>query len=174
MQCEPMPHVDIAKLNNNQRLAYDIVEQHHQARIADEATAPLHMIISGTAGTGKSFLISAIAEVLGQECVLTGTTGMAGFNIHGCTLHSALQLPVRDHKNRELQGQSLQRLQLSLEGKHYILIDEMSMLGQKNMAWVDKRLRQATGKLAEPFGGLSLIFISFPAPKIEGWPVNRR
>ena len=33
------------------------------------------------------------------------------------------------------------------------------MLGQKNMAWVDKRLRQATGKLAEPFGGLSLILI---------------
>ena len=159
MQCEPMAPVDISNLNNNQKLAYDIVQQHHQARHADKATAPLRMIISGTAGTGKSYLISAIAHVLKEECLLTGTTGMAGFNINGCTLHSALQLPVREQRNKELQGPSLQRLQMFLEGKHYILIDEMSMLGQRNMAWVDRRLRQATGKLAEPFGGISVILI---------------
>ena len=50
------------------------------------------MIIYGTAGTGKSFLIRAIAQLLGSACLLTGTTGIAGFNICGITLHSALQL----------------------------------------------------------------------------------
>ena len=46
-----------------------------------------------------------------------------------------------------------------LEGKHYILIDEMSMLGQRSMGWGDRRIRQGTGKLAEPFGGISVILI---------------
>ena len=84
---------------------------------------------------------------------------MAGFNIHGCTLHSALQLPVRASKNKELEGPSLQRLQKMMEGKQYILIDEMSLLGQKTMGWVDRRLRQASGKLAETSGGFSVILV---------------
>lgn len=35
----------------------------------------------------------------------------------------------------------------------------MSMLGQRTFAWVDKRLRQATGKLHEPLGGISVILL---------------
>ena len=33
------------------------------------------MIITGTAGSGKSYLISAIKVLLGDTCKLTGTTG---------------------------------------------------------------------------------------------------
>lgn len=33
------------------------------------------------------------------------------------------------------------------------------MLGQRTMAWVDKRLRQATGHLEQPLGGFSVILI---------------
>ena len=33
------------------------------------------------------------------------------------------------------------------------------MLGQRTLAWVDKRLRQATGKLNEPLGGISVILL---------------
>ena len=55
---------------------------------------PLKMIVSGTAGTGKSYLISAIANLLGNQCILTGTTGMAAFNIGGKTLHSVLHLTI--------------------------------------------------------------------------------
>lgn len=35
-----------------------------------QLTTPLHMIISGSAGTGKVYLISAIAHKLGTSCVL--------------------------------------------------------------------------------------------------------
>ena len=111
--------VDISRLNSSQRLAYDIIQQHHQALHAEETAAtvaPLRMIISGTAGTEKSYLFGAIAQVLQEECLLTGTTGMAGFNIHGCTFHSAYQLPVHASKNKEVEGPSLQRLQMMMEG----------------------------------------------------------
>ena len=75
---------------------------------------------------------------------------MAGYNIEGCTLHSALQLPVRNYNNNDLQGTALQRLQLRFSGKQYLITDEMSILGQRTLAWLDNRLRQATGKLNVP------------------------
>ena len=52
---------------------------------------------------------------------------------------------------------ALQRLQLRLKDKHYLIIDEMSMMGHKMLAWVDKHLRQASGKLDSPLGGFSVI-----------------
>ena len=71
------------------------------------------MIVCGTAGTGKTYLINALKQVLGEKCLVTATTGIAAFSINGQTLHSAAQLPIRDH--RELQGKSLQCLELKLE-----------------------------------------------------------
>lgn len=38
-------------------------------------------------------------------------------------------------------------------------MDEISMLGQNMMVWVDKRLRQVTTHLDIPFGGISVILI---------------
>ena len=151
--------VNLQLLSREQQIAYDTVCRHHRSFTAGEAPQPLHMIICGTAGTGKSFLITAIAHTLGDTCLLTGTTGLAGFNICGTTLHSTLQLPVQSHNNQELQGGSLARLQQRVTGKNYLIIDEMSMLGQRMMSWVDKRLRQATGHLEQPLGGFSVILI---------------
>ena len=149
----------VESLNEQQKLAYDIVTKHNKARLAGEPVKPLHMIICGTAGTGKSFLIASLQRSLQSNCILTGTTGMAAFNISGCTIHSALQLPVQNFRNKDLDGKSLQRLQMELAGFHYVIIDEMSMLGQKTLAWIDKRLRQLTGRLDEPLGGMSVIMI---------------
>ena len=53
------------------------------------------------------------------------TTGLAGYNIDGCTLHSALQLQVRNHNNNDLEGTALHRLQLRFSGKQYLITDEM-------------------------------------------------
>ncbi len=60
---------------------------------------------------------------------------------------------------KDFQGNALQRLQLDLKDIRYLVIDEMSMIGHRMLAWVDKRLRQATGKLDQPMGGLSLILV---------------
>ena len=117
---------------------------------------PPEVIITGTAGSGKSYLINAIKALLGDTCILKATAGLAGYNIEGCTLHSALQLPVRNHNNNDLNGTALQR---RFSGKQYLITDEMSMLGQRTLAWVDKRIQQATGKLNKPLGGISLMLL---------------
>ena len=93
-------------------------------------------------------------HLLRDACLLTG---MASFNICGTTLHSALQLPVHCSNQRDLQGSSLQWLQMKFTNKHYLIIDEMSMIGQRMMAWIDKRLRQASGHLDTLLGGYSVI-----------------
>ena len=88
---------------------------------------------------------------------MTATTGIAAFTIGGQTLHSAAQLPIRDYC--DLQGDALQRLQMRLEGKHYLIIDEMSMIGHRMMSWLDYRLRAGTGNQEKPFGGMSIILL---------------
>ena len=114
------------------------------------------MIVCGTAGSGKTYLISAVKQVLGTQCVVTATTGIAAFSINCETLYSAAQLPMREY--RELQGDSLQRLHFRLKGKSFLIVDEMSLIGHK-MLLLDNQLSAGTGKADIPFGGMSVILM---------------
>ena len=144
--------IDPESLNEQQRLAFDIITSQN-----GNDNEPVHMIVCRTAGTGKTFLIRAVKQVLGDQCIVTATTGIASFSINGQTLHSAAQLPIREC--RDLQGDSLQRLQLRLEGKRFLIVDEMSMIGHKMLSWLDNRLRAGTGRQDIPFGGMSIILM---------------
>ena len=53
---------DISSLNEMQRLAFDIVNSHFQNDCAKKDS--LCLIITGVAGTGKSYLINALRELL--------------------------------------------------------------------------------------------------------------
>ncbi|CAN0559485.1 unnamed protein product, partial [Ectocarpus sp. 12 AP-2014] len=144
-----MPHVAPDSLNERQRNCYDVVKDHFE----NEREEPLRMMVLGTAGTGKSYLVYALSR-LGGFLRRAAPTGMAGFLVAGSTLHSLLRLSVRQGRN--LQGRSLKALQNSLAGVNYIIIDELSMANQSQMAWVDRRRRQGTA-VDEPFGGISVI-----------------
>ena len=37
------------------------------------------------------------------------------------------------------------------------------MLGQRTMAWIDRRCREATGKVNHFFGGISIVLVGDPA-----------
>lgn len=71
---------------------------------------PLCLIIIGVAGTGKSYLINAIRNILQSRCAVTVTTGKASYNIRGVTVLSLLKLAVGPRRNKDLAGQSLNRL----------------------------------------------------------------
>lgn len=151
-----LPQVDIQTLNLKQTRAYEFIRDHYAQLSSGTTVDPIRMIVSGTAGSGKSYLISAIANALGEACILTGTTGMASFNICGRTIHSVLHLPIHNTQ-QELKGATLQKFQRALNGKHYLIIDEMSMIGHRMLAWIDRRLKQASGKLDTILGGFSVI-----------------
>ena len=123
---------------------------------------PLCLIINGAAGTGKSYLINAIRNLLQSKCAVTATTGKSAYNIRGVTVHSLLKLPIGSRGNKDLTGQTLCRLQESVSNIGYIVIDEYSMLGQVTFGWIDKRCKQATGYNDKVFGGKSLILNGDP------------
>ena len=129
---------DPERLQGKQRLVYDAVRSHVQT----EDPEPLQMIVSGTAGTGKSFLIHCLKALLLDRLCVMAPTGVAAFNVGGFSLHSLLHLPTRG-EFKALEGEQLQQLQQSFSGVDYLIIDEMSMLGRKLFGQVDKRLRQA-------------------------------
>ena len=107
-----------------------------------EHRSPLRMMISGTAGTGKSYLIKCLKKLLGDDLRVTAPTGGAAYNVHGYILHSLLGIPINGDF-RDLEGQRLSILQESLAGVDYLIIDEMSMVGRKLFGQIDSRLRQA-------------------------------
>ena len=74
---------------------------------------------------------------LRNKCVVTATTGKASYNIKGITIHSLLKLPVGSRRQKDLTGETLARLQKSLNGVEYILIDEYSMLAWPSDFWLD-------------------------------------
>ena len=149
--------VDPSLLRGKQKLVYECVKEHLDS--AGTVKDPLRMIVSGTAGTGKSFLINCLKGLLQQKLCVAAPTGVTAFNVQGVTLHSLLQLPT--HGNFQLlQGVQLQRLQSSLSDVEYLIIDEMSMVGQRMMGQIDQHLRQAfPHKANEVLGGCSCLLV---------------
>ena len=95
---------DPQQLQGKQLQVYTIVQQHMEA----EAPSPLKMIVSGTAGTGKSYLIHCL-RLLGDKVCVAAPTGVAAFNIEGHTLHSLLSLPTKG-EYKDLEGRCLVNL----------------------------------------------------------------
>ena len=87
---------------------------------------------------------------------------MAAFNIDGHTLHSLLHLPTKG-EFKDLEGERLYHVHQSLARMRYLVIDEMSKVGRKIFAQIDKRLCQVFRHLADQlFGGCScLLFGDF-------------
>lgn len=160
MTCHEYQVVDIYSFSEMQKLAYDIVKQHFEHVSSDKDQ--LCLVIIGVAGTGKSCLINAIRSLLRNKCAVTATTGKVSYNIRGSTIHSLLKLPVGQRGDNNLKGQSLCRLQETLNGIDYILVDEYSMLDQVTFGWIDKRYKQATGRHDKSLGGKSMILIGDP------------
>ena len=129
---------------------YTTVKDHFESN----SPPPLRMVVTGTAGTGKSYLILCIRLLLGDALKVAAPTGVASFIIEGTTLHSLLHLPTRG-EFKQLEGNRLQQLQQAMSSIRYIIIDEMSMVGRGQ---IDNRLRQTFPHHAqEVFGGCSLL-----------------
>ena len=118
---EPSIQTNTESFTCMQLLAYNIVKEHVQ-QSANSKEHSLKLIINGEAGTGKSFLINAIRNLLQDKCYVTATTGRAAYNINGVTIHSLLRLPVNKKQECNLSGQALIMLQNKFTTVKYIII----------------------------------------------------
>ena len=81
LACSSSMLADPQLLQGTQLEAYQIVNDHF---IHNEDT-PLRMVVTGTAGTGKSFLIACLKQLLSSKVRVSAPTGVAAFNVQGCT-----------------------------------------------------------------------------------------
>ena len=114
-----------AQLQGKQLKVYTIVCEH--LHVKAEAPPPLLMIVSGTAGTGKSYLINCLRLLLQNKARVAAPTGVAAFNVDCHTIHSLLSLHTKENTRISLV-KHLQRLQHSLADTEYLVINEMFMV----------------------------------------------
>ena len=152
-QKRPEP-IDIQKMNDAQRIAFDIIRYH----FLNNSNMQL-LMITGLGGSRKSFVIEAVRSLLKEKCKVCAFFGIAAFNIKGCTLHSLLQLPIRGKRHVPLKSSALAKLQSDLNGVKYLIIDEFSVICQTMFAWINRRCKEATGCTSIPFGGISVILV---------------
>ena len=134
-----------------------------------------HTLITGQAGTGKSWLIEQMIEHL-EGVALTASTGIAGVNIGGRTIHSWAGVGMAKATADELIQ--------TICGKHYheetrdriracrtLIIDEISMLGATFMGKLDQVLR-AVRNDETPFGGIQLLMFGdfLQLPPVQDQP----
>ncbi len=132
-----------------------------QARFAERFFTGANMLVSGPAGTGKSYIVQALMRFLTERSVnvgITGLTGVAAFLIGGQTLHSfagvgladepVSNLLTRIHKNRKAKER--------IKAVDVLFIDEVSMAKGDLLDKVNEVFKVIRYNDA-PWGGVQLI-----------------
>ena len=75
------------------------------------------------------------------KVLLLAPTGTAAYNIHGVTIHSALQLQLGQHGKsyQKLDNEKCNSLRCKLADLQLIIIDEISMVGSDLLLQVHRR-----------------------------------
>ena len=102
-------------------------------------------------------------------CIILTVTRRSSFNVSGETLHSVLFLPLQK-AFIPLESTKLIELQRKLRDYRLVFIHEYTMIDCEMFGRIDSRLRQATGKLHQPFGGISIVLVGDAC----FWPVRGR
>lgn len=118
-----------------------------------------NVLVTGAAGTGKSFLLKTLKEKLGGRLRVVATTGVAALNVKGATLHSwaglgmgagsAAELEAKVRENQTAVG-NIQRAKI-------LAVDEISMMGADLFDQLDELFRRIR-ESSEPFGGVQMVF----------------
>jgi len=143
--------------------------------------------LGGGAGVGKSTTIRAIVQALTRyyltqagntpdllRVLLCAPTGIAAYNIEGKTLHSTFVLPFNQSKYdgnqlRTLDPDTRTRITSNLLGVKLIICDELSMISNRQLSFINQRLQEFF-RSKELFGGHSIIFVGdlWQLPPIGG------
>ncbi|XP_057308182.1 uncharacterized protein LOC130646063 [Hydractinia symbiolongicarpus] len=124
-------HEKIRTLNKTQRQIFEVVNDWVTTYVkglacnAHHKIKPIHIFLTGSAGCGKSHLVTTISDMLNKalsyragnlekdKILILAPTGVAAINIEGNTIHSALAFGTKRYCNRRnLDGfkQATQRL----------------------------------------------------------------
>ncbi|XP_076081165.1 uncharacterized protein LOC143052085 [Mytilus galloprovincialis] len=148
---------------------------------------PFYTFLTGGAGCGKSVVVRTIFQALHRHlCSIEGEdpddirillcapTGKAAYNINGLTIHNAFQIQPNKGLDQSLSCDVLNTLRMKYRNLSLILIDEISMVGNKMFSLLERRLKKIKGSNCS-FGGVSIIAIGdfFQLqPVFDSWIFN--
>lgn len=132
-----------------------------------------NVYLTGSAGSGKTFLLNAYIDFLknkGVEVGITASTGIAATHLNGVTIHSWAGLGIKEAlTNKDFAALSKKKhLARRFEKTHILIIDEISMLHSFRLDLVD-RVCKMFKKNLRPFGGMQVVLCGdfFQLPPID-------
>ena len=141
--------------------------------IIDQILTGKNVFITGSAGTGKSYLLKYIKDRFSESGLhVTASTGIAAVHIGGVTLHSWAGLGLGNAPAEEIasfinSGKGT-RIRRKLKKAKMLAIDEISMISAETFDLLNNVLKIVRNS-NRPFGGVQLIlfgdFLQLPPIK---------
>jgi len=119
-----------------------------------------NVLVTGSAGTGKSTLLAAIRERFDKNMPVTASTGIAAVNVGGMTIHSWAGLGLADQPAADIAAEITRRkggAYWRIKNAQRMALDEVSMIHGNLLDTLDEVFRTIREN-AMPFGGVQMIF----------------
>uniref|UniRef100_UPI00358EA4AB uncharacterized protein n=1 Tax=Myxine glutinosa TaxID=7769 RepID=UPI00358EA4AB len=178
----------LRSLNEKQRKVFYKVRQWCLNKSHGNTPDAFHVFVTGGAGTGKTHLIKTVyyeaSRILARalpnpddvSVLLTAPTGVAAFNINAATIHHAFCIGVNAKLPYQPLGEErLNSLRAKLSSLQILIIDEISMVDNKLLAYIHGRLRQIKQcRDFSPFGNVSVIAVGdfYQLSPVKGKPLH--
>jgi len=139
-----------------------------------------NVFLTGSAGTGKTYVLNQYISYLKEREVpvaITASTGIAATHIGGQTIHSWSGVGIKEEITRAHLSTLEKNIQLAkrIRNTEVLVIDEISMISGKILKGVDTIL-QFFKDSSLPFGGIQLILSGdfFQLPPVFKYEVPAR
>ncbi len=139
-----------------------------------------NVFITGSAGTGKTYLLNLYTQYLKERRVyptIVAPTGIAASHLGGQTIHSFFALGIRESIDEGYVDFLLDKkyLKSRFSKLKLLIIDEVSMISPELFSSMDLILRGFKGTDA-PFGGVQVVISGdfFQLPPISKVPKEKR
>ncbi len=139
-----------------------------------------NVFITGSAGTGKSYLLNLYRRYLNERRVyptIVAPTGIAASHLGGQTIHSFFALGIKESIDEGYVEFLLEKkyLKSRFSKLKLLIIDEISMVSPELFSSMDLVLRGFKGNDA-PFGGVQVVISGdfFQLPPVSKTPKNKR
>ncbi len=145
-----------------------------QANALDILKMGHNVFLTGSAGSGKTYVLNAYIKYLREheiDVAVTASTGIAATHMGGMTIHAWSGIGIRDMlSDYDIdQMESKKYLYDRFEKVKVLVIDEISMLSGTFLDNLDRLCRSMKRKDAIPFGGIQIILCGdlFQLPPIS-------
>ena len=139
-----------------------------------------NVFITGSAGTGKTYLLNLYTQYLKERRVyptIVAPTGIAASHLGGQTIHSFFALGIRESIDEGYVDFLLDKkyLKTRFSKLKLLIIDEVSMISPELFSAMDLILRGFKGNDA-PFGGVQVVISGdfFQLPPVSKTPKEKR